>query len=372
MKLPITRPHSIWRRLGFLTVALAVLVGWVPRALAAPTNCTSAGGTLTLPAVTLPQNPAVGSTLLSTPATVTVIFNCSNLPYSQPQAPNYYEDSATIQAGNLAPADATDNPNAGNGIMFATNLAGLAVQLTADPVQASDRAWIRGGPGSTRGFEPGVVTAPSSDWQCIQRYWWGCAQYGGIYNGSVSETFKAQLVVTGPVTTGTLNAINLMQFNWYVYGVGPSQGYFATLTLNSTTVKSPACSVVVDPTVVQLPTVLASSFTGPGTTTGQTPFNVRLNCQAGSKLSITLATANQQSGSTSVIAPAAGNGYASNVGVQILDGNGNPITFGKAISEGITSNGTMNLPFNARYYQTAAGVAAGNVTATATYTLTYQ
>ncbi|MBD8874257.1 fimbrial protein [Rhodanobacter sp. DHB23] len=372
MKLVVTHPHSLWRRLGLFTLALVMLMGCGPRAMAAATSCTSAGGTLDLPAVTVPQNPAVGS-LVGSPATVTVTFTCSNLPYSQPTAPSYYSDTATIQAGNLAPADATDNPNGSNGIMFATNLPGLALQLTASPVQANDRAWVRGGPGSTRGFEPGAVTAPSSSWQCIQYKGNGsCSTYGGTYGGSVSETFTAQLIVTGPVTTGTLNAINLMQFNWYVYGIGPSEGYFATLALGSTTVKSAACSVAVDPTVVTLPAVLASAFTGTGATAGQTPFNVQLSCQTGASLSITLATANQQTGTTSVIAPTAGNGYAGNVGVQLLDGKGNPITFGTAISEGATSSGTMNLPFNARYYQTAPGATAGLVTATATYTLTYQ
>jgi type 1 fimbria pilin len=369
MKLLIRHPRSLWRRLGLLTLALAMLMGYGPCALAAATSCTSAGGALQLQPVTVPQNAPVGS-LVGSPTSVTVTFTCSNLPYSAPTAPDYYSDTATIQAGNLAAADPTDNPNGGNGIMFATNLAGLALQLTASPVQASDGTGLRSGPGSTRGFEPGAVTAPSSSWQCIQSIII-CLAYGGTYSGSVSETFTAQLIVTGPVATGTLSAINLMQFNWYVYGISPSQGYFATLTLNSTTVKAAACSIAVDPTVVTLPAVLASAFTGKGTTTGQTPFNVQLNCHAGTKLAITLATANQQTGSSSVIAPTAGSGYAGNVGVQVLDGSGNPITFGTAISEGTTTSGTMNLPFYARYYATAPGVTAGAVAATATYTLTY-
>jgi type 1 fimbria pilin len=370
MKLLIIHPRSPWRRLGLLLLALAMLMGYGPRALAAATTCTSPGGTLQLQPVTVPQNAPVGS-LVGSPASVTVTFTCSNLPYSQPTAPSYYSDTATIQAGNLAKADPTDNPNSGNGIMFATNLAGLALQLTASPVQASDGTGLRSGPGSSRGFEPGAVTAPSSAWQCIQSWLLGCLQYGGTYNGSVSETFTAQLVVTGPVTTGTLSAINLMQFNWYIYGISPSQGYFATLTLGSSTVKAAACSIAVDPTVVTLPAVTAATFTGKGATTGQTPFNVQLNCQAGTKLAITLATANQQTGTSSVIAPTTGNGYAGNVGVQVLDGSGNPVTFGTAISEGTTTSGAMNLPFYARYYQTAAGVTAGAVAATATYTLTY-
>lgn len=367
----LARTSTLTFQLGGLC-ALIMLMCWSPRVLAAATNCTSAGGALTLSPVTLPQNPPVGS-LLGTPASTTVTFTCSNLPFSQPTAPENYSDTATIQAGNLAPADATDNPNGGNGIIFATSLPGVALQLTASPIQASDRAWTRGGPGSTRGFEPGVVTAPSSDWQCIQQGWFGCSKYGGIYNGSVSETFTAQLIVTGPVTTGTLSAINLMQFNWYIYGIGPSQGYFATLMLNSTSVKPAACSIVTSNLMVTLPDVFASAFTGTGSVNGEKSFNVQLNCQSGASLAITLTTNNQQANTTNVIAPTAGSGYAANVGVQLFSGNActTPITFGTPISENTTPSGIFSLPFCAHYYQTGSPVTAGKVNATATYTLTY-
>lgn len=352
-----------------ILLMLVVLDGWTHGALAAATNCTSAGGSLTLPAVTLPSNPPVG-TLLGSPASVTVTFTCSNLPNVDPATdPSGYGLTATIQAGLLAPADPTDNPNGNNGIMFATNLPGLALQLTASPIQANDRAWIRGGPGSTRGFEPGSVTAPASAWQC-DKHGRNCT---GTYTGSASETLMAQLIVTGPVTAGTLSAINLMQFNWYVYGIGPSQGYFASLVLNSATVSSPACTIRVDPTVVILPTVFSSNFGSLGSTAGQTPFNVQLNCSASSPLSITLSPSSPPyAGASGVLTNTTGGGYAQNVGVQVLDNNGNPISFGTAISVGPTINGVFNIPLQARYYQTGTPVSAGQVTATATYTLTYQ
>lgn len=137
----------------------------------------------------------------------------------------------------------------------------------------------------------------------------------------------------------------------------------------------PACSIITEPTVVTLPTVYASDFTGTGSTPGQTPFNVHLNCPStatGADLAITLATANPVAGSTGVIANTAGGGYAQNVGVQVLDGNGNPVPFDSAISAGPVTAGNFNVQLNARYYQTGATVTAGQVKATATYTLTYQ
>lgn len=211
------------------------------------------------------------------------------------------------------------------------------------------------------------------------------------YNASVPAgqiTFNVasalQLVVTGTIAPGSVltggqfaqwnvDMCNGFSFgNFYCY---QSKGTYPVETFSTTSITfiAPACTVAVDPTVVTLPAVLASAFTGKGATTGQTLFNVQLNCQASANLAITLATSNQQTGTTSVIAPTAGSGYAGNVGVQILDGHsGNPITFGTAISEGTTTSGAMNLPFYARYYQTGTSVSAGNVTATATYTLTYQ
>ena len=92
----------------------------------------------------------------------------------------------------------------------------------------------------------------------------------------------------------------------------------------------------------------------------------------GADLAITLATANPVAGSTGVIANTAGGGYAQNVGVQVLDGNGNPVPFDSAISAGPVTAGNFNVQLNARYYQTGATVTAGQVKATATYTLTYQ
>ncbi len=353
-------------------LALGALLAWTPGAWAAATTCTSAGGSLTLPPVTLASNPPVG-TLLGAPASVTVTFTCSGLPSEQPSPPQNYSATATIQAGLLAPADPTDNPNGSNGIMFATNLPGVALQVTASPVQANDRAWLRGGPGSTRGFEPGTVTAPLSAWQCIQPQHHWCAGWGGTYSGSVSETFTAQLIATGPITSGTVNSINLMQFNWYIYGIGPSEGYFASLILNAVTVSPPACTLLNPNQTVTLPTVNASGFTAQGSTAGLAPFTIQLSCNPGTNLAITLATGSPVAGMTGVIANTTGAGYAQNVGVQITDWNQNPVPFDTPVSQGVSPNGAFNLSFYARYYQTGSGgVSGGVVHAAATYTLTYQ
>jgi type 1 fimbria pilin len=151
-------------------------------------------------------------------------------------------------------------------------------------------------------------------------------------------------------------------------------------TSGAPNIRPAPCSVAVDPTVVTLPPVATSTFTAIGTTAGQTPFNVQLSCQTvGLSISVTLSTSSPQAGATGVIAPTAGTGYAQNVGVQVLtrgtscNASGTPaaVTFGAPIGEGATPSGVCNLPFAAQYYETASPTTAGNVTATATYTLTY-
>ncbi|BFI97350.1 MAG: fimbrial protein [Rhodanobacter sp.] len=198
-------------------------------------------------------------------------------------------------------------------------------------------------------------------------------------NVAFSVASALQLVVTGIIPQGqqgttqqmTIPAGQLAQWN-----VDTTKGSKPVEVFNITNINFviPTCTAAVDPTVVTLPATTTSALSGVGSTAGQTPFNVQLNCVSGSRLSITLNAASYYgSSSLGVVKGTTGTGYAQNVGVQILKQDGiTPVQFGQAISEGATANGTMNLPFYARYYQTGTPSSAGNVTATATYTLTYQ
>lgn len=197
-------------------------------------------------------------------------------------------------------------------------------------------------------------------------------------NVAFSVASALQLVVTGIIPQGqqgsTQNmAITAGQLQWNVDMTGGTNPV-EIFKIGNIKFVVPTCTAAVDPTVVTLPAVGATAFAGNGSTAGQLPFQVQLNCISGANLSITLSTVNGLTPkSLGVIKNATGTGYATNVGVQVLKQDGiTPVTFDTAISEGATQNGTMNLPFYARYYQTsAAAVTVGNVSATATYTLTY-
>ena len=198
-------------------------------------------------------------------------------------------------------------------------------------------------------------------------------------NVAFSVASALQLVVTGIIPQGqqgttqqmTIPAGQLAQWN-----VDMTSGASPVEIFKITNIKFvvPTCTAAVDPTVVTLSAVSATAFTGNGSTAGQQPFQVQLNCISGANLSITLSTTNGFGAKTlGVISNTTGTGYATNVGVQILKQDGStPVTFDTKIAEGATQSGTMNLSFFARYYQTSnTSVTVGQVSATATYTLTY-
>lgn len=203
----------------------------------------------------------------------------------------------------------------------------------------------------------------------------------GTYNFTVATAL--QLVVTGAIAPGSaFNGGQFAQWNLDMcdmpsFFCRKSRGTNPVEIFNSSGIRftAPACTIVTDPTVVTLPVVITSSFNAPGAVAGQTPFNVQLNCPstaAGANIAITLATNSPIAGATGVIANTTGSGFAKNVGVQVLDGDGNPVYFGTAIPAGTVTAGNFNVQLNARYYQTSATVTAGQVKATATYTITYQ
>jgi type 1 fimbria pilin len=184
----------------------------------------------------------------------------------------------------------------------------------------------------------------------------------------LSVTSGIELVKTGTIANGSTIPMGQLA-NWQ-YGSIVVENFMlsrpVTLTYPACTVNSKAVNVV-------LPTISNTAFKGVGNTAGGTPFNISLTCSAGSTLLIEFDTANQSAVANSVISNATGNGRAKNIGVQLTDQNLVPVTFGTPAVVGTTPNGPYDLTYYARYYQTATATpTAGTVSATATFTLTYQ
>lgn len=211
----------------------------------------------------------------------------------------------------------------------------------------------------------------------------------GSGNASYSVTSNLQLVYTGPflppnnsTLAGQLSQWKIdicsnpnLFFGYYLGCKGsistqPVETFNIQATIN---ILVPTCNI--DPEsvskTVTLPNVTTTQFAGPGSTTGNTPFNLHLvNCPASRTVFITLDSTNSQPGATGVIAPT-GSGYAKGVGVQILQGT-TPVTFGTPLRSGTISGSTYDIVLNARYYQTGNNLSGGTVKAVATYTLNYQ
>lgn len=275
-------------------------------------------------------------------------------------------DSVSLWASLASTLDASDDGSSA-GIVFATSVPGIAVRLSATPNPAQSSS------GGTAGFAFGSID--SGQWVPDPATCNG--DLGNVGNGQckewyldpgdpVTDTFTAQLVKTGNVSADTSASMTLLDFTWD----GGSSGTAGHLLLDPFTVKSSTCSIVTDPTVVTLDPVLATQFSGSGSTAAQKAFSVELTgCSGGLDVSITLDTASP-GGPTGVINSS---GSASGVGVQLLKANGTtPVSFGTAILVGTTTAGANGIPLYARYYETGASVTGGTVNVTATYTLTYQ
>jgi type 1 fimbria pilin len=353
-----------------LLLACCGFLGPTPTAIAAANPSCSGGpsGSITLPSVTVPSSTAVG-TLLGNPVTVTATFNCTGVP-SVP-ASNGGTNAAGIQAFNLAatqlypqqlPSPSNTNINV---LTFSTNVAGIGVQLTINPGMSGYD--VTPGDQQSGAYMVGDAPAP---------------------NGSLTVTYTAQLVVInnngGQVGYGNIQGSTLLTYYWYVRGcqsvsggcngkqVSTSLG--TTLSLNGGAVVSlPTCSINTgsqNQTVV-LPAISTNTLTGTGSVSGRTAVPIGLTCQSGANLSLTM-TSTQANATAGVMNNLTGTGYATGVGVQLLDQNRTPIPWNTALAIGVVSAGALNLSYYAQYYETGTSVTIGKVSGKATFTVTYQ
>jgi type 1 fimbria pilin len=361
-----------WARLSGLM--LLVLL-----ALAASPACSASSQTLTMPSsVTVQPFAAVGPIAGAT-GTATITFTCSGLPATTGKTADY---TAVIQAGQyLAALDTTNNTN-GPGITFATNITGLAVLVTATPVQASSNSCLACGPTSTAGYVPGSVVAPSNS-------------KVGAYSGTVTASYTAQLIktISGPVSPGSITANPLIPFWWYIPGGSvdsTSLTLNASLMLPSITITVPTCTISAGANqTVTLPTIDSRLLATNGAVAGLTPFSITItNCPAGASIATNVFSGGSTDSTTGALTnTTASTGRnatgAANLEVQFLNGSGGSNKSGSVINLSQTTasaQGTSTFPlvnngatlnYYAQYLATGT-VTAGVFTATVQYGITYQ
>ncbi|HET6431364.1 fimbrial protein [Dyella sp.] len=185
-----------------------------------------------------------------------------------------------------------------------------------------------------------------------------------------NDAVTLELVKTGAITDGS----QLLGSRLASFKAGKPNNFIVDAVINlanTLTFTAPACQVNTTSIDVVLPTVTTGAFSGPDSVSGSTPFQIGLTCSSGATVRITLDTASPVPGKTGVIAPSAGG--ASGIGVQLVNAtDSTPVTFGAPRVLGATPNGNLSVGYVARYLQTGSNVGAGNVSATATFTLSYQ
>lgn len=142
--------------------------------------------------------------------------------------------------------------------------------------------------------------------------------------------------------------------------------------LNSTCSVSNATAGVV---AVTLPDVQSSAFTASGSVAGLTPFSLVLTGCPTTPSGVVVGAAFSGGSIDSAHAGTITNTGTSNVNVQMTDSSGTALnlsTNSNPVNAVISGTGTATLGYKAQYYQpTATAVTAGTVTASVSYTLTY-
>ena len=322
-----TRHRPIgWKRIGALALLAAISLLGLPQAAHADCYFTSWTGTGTY-SVAVPTsivndptipNGQVLSTSTATPINQTVHFSCYG-------GGNYW--------GLINQVGSTPGPTTN---LFPTSVAGVGYRVLQRGGYIYPYPYFR---------------LNGANWQ-------------------ENDAVTLEIVKTGAIADGSvLNSGLLATFQAGPRGYGSISDAVIKLA-NSLTFTAPACQVSTPNINVTLPTVSSGAFSGVGSVTGATPFQIGLQCSSGATVRITMTTATPVAGQTGVIAPSSGT--TSGVGVQVLNSSGNPVQFGNPAVIGATPNGSMTVNYSARYFQTAPAVGPGTLGATATFTLSYQ
>lgn len=196
-------------------------------------------------------------------------------------------------------------------------------------------------------------------------------------------TIDAELVITGPVATGTLSALPSVTVTFAAVGLGCGvlDLGLKTLTVTATngTVTALSCTVTTPSIAVTLPRVAAATLASAGQTAGDTRFAIGLNCAgAGSDVYVTFTDATNPANTSSNLS-LKGTSTATNVVIQLLRENGTAVAYGPDSSAFNNTNqfligpsgSVSGLSLTARYRATGAAT-AGSVNAAATFTMSYQ
>lgn len=188
---------------------------------------------------------------------------------------------------------------------------------------------------------------------------------------------RADLVVTGPIGSGTLTSLPSMTvtFSGSCITTVTTTQYLTT----GSVITGSTCSVTTPAVQVALPKAVPADVPAEGSTTGSTPFGLAVSCPGNTKVYLTLTDASNV-GNRSTTLSLSRNSSAAGVGLQILNA-GTPVAYGPDSAMagntnqwlgGTSSGGAMNIPLTVQYIRTAEALLMGSVNGNVTFTMSYQ
>jgi type 1 fimbria pilin len=253
--------------------------------------------------------------------------------------------------------------SAGSGV-YQTSVSGIGVKFFV--VEGATETLITSTGG---GYTSGTITAP------------GDGALPGI---------RARLVVTGQVVSGySLTSLPSVTVTFTPTGAcGWSTALANTIpaTAANAAVVPITCTVTTPSVSVNLPVISLQTLSAVGKTAGDTRFPIGLSCASGATVYVTLSDATTPANTTALLTLAPSS-TAQGIKLRILNSVG-PVDFGPDSAEAGTSNqwllGTSDIvngiSLTVQYYRddtdpsggSPATLAAGSVSAQATFTLSYQ
>ncbi len=253
------------------------------------------------------------------------------------------------------------NPIAGLDRTYSTNVAGIGYRLSLDAGSQAISSKLFPDT-KTVVIGPHTPSTPGAGGFMGSQYW--------VVQLEIIKT--ADRVGNGPLSPVPIGRVQL--------GGDPSKQFIA-VQLGDVRILTKSCRVAASSKnlIVNLGRELRSQFRGIGSVTTSKDFQVVVNCQSSPSsdgiekmVSLTMDATPDSSGAPGVLGIDTGTETASGVGIQVLDGEGRPVTFGQPKELGMSKDGDYLVPFKARYYQVANTVTGGKADGRATVTLTYK
>jgi type 1 fimbria pilin len=200
------------------------------------------------------------------------------------------------------------------------------------------------------------------------------------YNTKYQNTnaaLKIELVKTDSVSGMQSGLLTFTRTK--LLGVDNNAGYddgalnLANLTVKAT-ITSNTCDVDAStPTRVDMASVNANSMSVLHKTSGDTPFDITLNCSGNTDVNLLLdGEEDQNAPGVGVLTNKSGGNSAKGVGIQLLHDD-NPVEFEETFSVGQSTKGKFIIPMVARYYRTTSQpIKAGDVSSSVVYNLSYK